>query len=69
GALPRLVRLIRFTDNGKATNPMAWFYNHCCKPLSLGHEENASVLYALTLVTLYWLICKQLDKRKIYIKV
>ena len=69
GALPRLIRLIHFSDGGKTTNPMAWFYNHCCKPLSLGHEENASVLYALTLLALYWLIGQQLDKRKIYIKV
>jgi predicted acyltransferase len=69
GAVPRLVRLIRFTDNGALSNPMAWFYNHICKPLDLGHEENASVLYALTLIVIYWLIGRILDKRKIYIRV
>jgi len=69
GALPRLQRLIRIDDNGKLTDPLAWFYNHCCKPLDLGHEENASVLYAVTLIVIYWLIGRLLDKRKIYIRV
>lgn len=69
GVLPRLLWLIRFNDNGERSDPLAWFYNHCCKPISLGHEENASVLYALSLVIIYWLIARQLDKRKIYIRV
>ncbi|HEY4111436.1 DUF5009 domain-containing protein [Puia sp.] len=69
GVVPRLVWLIRFTDNGGYTDPLAWFYNHCCKPLSFGHEENASILYAGSLVVIYWLIGLMLDKRKIYIRV
>lgn len=69
GVLPRLARLIHFTDNGQTSNPMAWFYNHICKPLDLGHEENASVLYAVTLIVIYWLIGLYLDRRKIYIRV
>ena len=69
GALPRLQRLIRIQDNGKVTDPLGWFYNHCCKPLDLGHTENASLLYAITLIVIYWLIGRVLDKRKIYIRV
>ena len=69
GALPRLQRLIRIDDNGRITDPLAWFYNHCCKPLDLGYEENASLIYAVTLIAVYWLIGRILDKRKIYIKV
>jgi len=69
GVLPRLARLIHFTDNGQTSNPMAWFYDHICKPLDLGHEENASVLYAVTLIVIYWLIGLYLDRRKIYIRV
>src|SRR5262249_32117537 len=69
GALPRLQRLIRIDDNGKFSDPLAWFYNHCCKPLGFGHEENSSVIYALTLLIIYWLIGRILDKRKIYIRV
>ncbi|HXB07002.1 MAG TPA: DUF5009 domain-containing protein [Puia sp.] len=69
GALPRLQRLIRIEDSGKLTDPLGWFYNHICKPLDLGHEENASLLYAVTLIIVYWLIGLYLDKRKIYIRV
>jgi predicted acyltransferase len=69
GVVPRLLWLVRFTDNGELSNPLNWFYNHCCKPLDLGHEENASVLYAVSLIIVYWLICRMLDKRKIYIRV
>jgi predicted acyltransferase len=69
GALPRLQRLIRIDDNGRITDPLAWFYNHCCKPLDLGFEENASLLYAVSLIVVYWLIGRVLDKRKIYIRV
>jgi predicted acyltransferase len=69
GVVPRLLWLVRFTDNGEPSNPLNWFYNHCCKPLDLGHEENASVLYAVSLIIVYWLICRMLDKRKIYIRV
>jgi predicted acyltransferase len=70
GALPRLLRLIRIPGpNGGFTDPLGWFYNHCCKPLAMSHEENASVLYALTLLAIYWLIARILDKKKIYIRV
>jgi predicted acyltransferase len=69
GVVPRLLWLVRFNDNGEPSNPLNWFYNHCCKPLDLGHEQNASVLYAVFLIVIYWLICRILDKRKIYIRV
>src|SRR6185437_15460949 len=70
GALPRLIRLIRFPDGaGGFSNPMSWFYHDLCEPLSLGRPENASLIYALTLLALYWLIAFLLDRRKIYIRV
>ena len=69
GALPRLLRLIPIPDAGHRSDLLAWFYRHCCKPLGFGHEENSSVLYALSLLAIYWLIGRYLDKRKIYIKV
>jgi predicted acyltransferase len=69
GALPRLLRLIRIPDNGRPSDPLSWFFHHCCQPLSLGRAENAALLYAVTLIILYWLIGRILDKRKIYIRV
>ena len=70
GALPRLIRLIRFpAGTGGYTNPMSWFFHDICEPVSLGRPENASLVYAITLLALYWLIAFLLDKRKIYIRV
>ena len=70
GVVPRLLWLIHIPDGyGGTTDPLGWFYFHCCKPLSLGREENASLYYALSLVLLYWLLARFLDKRRIYIRV
>jgi predicted acyltransferase len=69
GAFPRLVRLIRWSDNGEYTNPMAWFLHKVCDPLSGGRPENASLIYAGTLIILYWLLAWTLDRKRIYIKV
>jgi predicted acyltransferase len=70
GVVPRLLGLVRIPDDKDGyTSPLGWFYEHCCKPLSAGRAENASLLYALVLVALYWLIAWWLDKRKIYIRV
>lgn len=70
GAFPRLVRLIRWPDGGGGyTNPMAWFLHKICDPLSGGRAENASLIYAGTLIILYWLLAWTLDRRRIYIRV
>ena len=74
GFLPRVLALVRWTDhideNGKAvyTSLFAWFYEHICKPVS-SNLKNGSLLYALCMVTFYWLIVHLLDRKKIYIKV
>ncbi len=74
GFLPRVLGLIRI-NNGlnkdgimRHTSPFGWFYEHICKPL-FTDERNASLLYALILVFIYWLVVYVLDKKKVYIKV
>jgi predicted acyltransferase len=75
GFLPRLLGLIRIPAGtnaaGKAiyTSPFAWFYEHICKPLFPENLNNGSLLYALCMITFYWLIVWWLDKKRIYIKV
>lgn len=70
GAFPRLVRLIRWPDgSGGYDNPMAWFLHKVCDPLSGGRAENASLIYAGTLIILYWLLAWTLDRKRIYIRV
>ena len=75
GVLPRLLGLIRipngFTVDGSAkyTTPFAWFYEHICKPIFPNNLNNGSLLYALIMITFYWLIVYWMDKKKIYIKV
>ena len=70
GAFPRLIRLIRWPDGaGGYDNPMAWFLHKICDPLSGGRAENASLIYAVTLILLYWLLAWTLDKKRIYIRV
>jgi len=73
GAFPRLLSLIRIpnpTDNTPAyLSPLSWFYKLVCLPFTAGNGKNASLLYALVLVFLYWAIGYMLDKRKIYIRV
>lgn len=49
-------------------SPLAWFYVHICKPI-FSDERNASLMYAISLVILMWLIGYWLNKKKIYIKV
>ncbi|HTJ14983.1 MAG TPA: heparan-alpha-glucosaminide N-acetyltransferase domain-containing protein [Dinghuibacter sp.] len=73
---PKLQRLIRWDDidpvDGKPihTGPLGWWYNHVCYPLSLPLDPRLSaVLYAVTLIALYWVVARWLDKRKVYIRV
>ena len=75
GFLPRLLGLIRIpagiNENGKQlyVSPFTWFYEHVCKPLFPENLNNGSLLYALCMITFYWLIVYWMDKKKIYIKV
>jgi predicted acyltransferase len=74
GMVPKLLWLIRI-PNGvnnagmpKYLNPLSWFYEHICKPIS-DNPKNGSLLYALIMITFYWLIAWWMDKKKIYVKV
>jgi len=73
GVVPRLLGLIRIPNpaGGKPVwlSPLSWFFHQVCQPLSAGNAKNASLIYALTLILLYWLVGYILDKRKIYIRV
>lgn len=74
GFLPRVLALIRWTDhldeNGKPVyiSPFPWFYQHICEPV-FSNLKNSSLLYAVCMVSFFWLIANILDRRKIYIKV
>lgn len=68
GFLPRVIGLIRFKDGEKTSTPFTWFWEHLSKPVS-SDIRNGSLLYALVMIAMYWLIVYLLDKKKIYIKV
>ena len=74
GALPRLLGLIRIpkelSPEGKQlyTTPFGWFYENICKPVSVD-PKNGSLLYAICMILMYWLIVYLMDKKKIYVKV
>jgi predicted acyltransferase len=74
GFLPRVLGLFRWvdhvSDDGKNvyTSAFPWFYNNICKNIA-EDVRVGSLLYALCMITFYWLIVYVLDKKKIYIKV
>ncbi len=74
GFLPRILALFRWVDHRTADgkpvyiSPFPWFYEHACKPL-FSNLKNGSLLYAICMVSFYWVIVYFLDKKKIYIKV
>ncbi len=74
GALPRLLGLIRIPNGSNTvgqplyTTPFGWFYEHVCKPVS-SNLNNGSLLYAVCMILMYWLIVWFMDKKKIYIRV
>ncbi len=74
GFLPRIVALFRWqagTSNpGKPTytNAFSWFYQHICDPISKDPRVG-SLVYALVMISFYWLLAWVLNKNKIYIKV
>ncbi|MDQ2720281.1 MAG: heparan-alpha-glucosaminide N-acetyltransferase domain-containing protein [Bacteroidota bacterium] len=75
GFLPRALGLIRISSSTDAQGkqlyltPFAWFYEHICKPIFPDNLNNGSLLYALCMITFYWLIVWWMDKKKIYVKV
>lgn len=75
GFLPRALGLIRIPNGvsedgtGLYLTPFAWFYENFCKPIFPDNFNNGSLLYAICMITLYWLIVYIMDKKKIYIKV
>jgi predicted acyltransferase len=74
GFLPRVVALFRWqkvSGNGGEvayTNVFDWLYENICSPIS-SDPRAGSFLYAIIMISFYWLIAWWLDKRKIYIKV
>ena len=74
GLLPRVAGLFRWVDsinpNGEKiyTSTFPWFYENICKPVS-ANRNVGSLLYALCIIALMWLIVWWMDKKKLYIKV
>lgn len=70
--IPRISGLIRIGDvDGQGqtyyTDPLDWFYQNICAQLP-GPVELGSLVYAICIVLLYWLIGFWLDKKRIYIR-
>ncbi len=63
--LPKTFALIRMGDG---VNPWNWLYERVLVHIP-GDPRVGSLLYALAVITLMWLICYWLDRKKIYIKV
>lgn len=63
--LPKTLGMIRMGDG---INPWNWLYERVLVHIP-GDPRVGSLLYALAVITLMWLICYVLDKKKIYIKV
>ncbi|WP_290712604.1 heparan-alpha-glucosaminide N-acetyltransferase domain-containing protein [Flavihumibacter sp. CACIAM 22H1] len=74
GVIPKLMWLIRIpngvavTGEPQFTNPLTWFFEAVCKPIS-NRPENAALLYSLSLVFLLWLIAWYMNKRRWYVRV
>lgn len=74
GFLPRVSAMFRWVDHlapdgSKVyTSFFPWFYEHVCKNIATDLRVG-SLVYALCIITFYWLIVYLLDKKKIYIKV
>ncbi|HMZ47257.1 MAG TPA: DUF5009 domain-containing protein, partial [Chitinophagaceae bacterium] len=74
GFLPRLLTLFRINDhtdeNGNSVylSAFGWFYEHICKNISTDLRVG-SLVYAISMIVMYWFIVYLLDKKKIYIKV
>ncbi|MDD3807440.1 MAG: hypothetical protein PHE86_05330, partial [Candidatus Marinimicrobia bacterium] len=64
-----LSRIVRWTtEDGTVMTGLQWIYQNICVAL-LGDNPNGSLLFALLHIFFYWLILRELYKRKIYIKI
>ncbi len=62
-------RIVRWTtEDGSVMTGLQWIYQNICVAL-LGDNPNGSLLFALLHIFFYWLILRELYKRKIYIKI
>jgi predicted acyltransferase len=62
-------RIVRWTtEDGRVMTGLQWIYQNICIAL-LGDNPNGSLLFALMHIFFYWLILRELYKRKIYIKI
>ena len=74
GFLPRVSAMLRWVDHiaedGKKvyTSFFPWFYEHVTKNIA-SDLRVGSLVYALCMIAMYWLIVYVLDKKKIYVKV
>lgn len=74
GFLSRALALIRIPNHTNAQgknvylSPFGWFYDHICTRV-FTYPNNNSLLYALCMVTFFWLIAYWLNSKKLYIKV
>lgn len=65
-----MVYLVRWHDAaGEVITLKAWLYTRLFVPLAGGSLVNGSLLFALTLITIYWMIVALFYRRKIFIKI
>lgn len=62
-----LTRLIKITDGDQVVTGYNWLFQNVFQPLA--GDMNGSLLFALSHIVVYWLICYILWKKKIFIKV
>jgi predicted acyltransferase len=72
GVVAKTYGLFRIEDGMKDGKPIfrglgSWMYEHIFVP-AFG-QINGSLLYAIAHILVFWLICRWLDQRKIYIRV
>ncbi|MFP4547913.1 MAG: acyltransferase family protein [Fidelibacterota bacterium] len=65
-----MVYIIRWEGaDGKTNNLRDWLYQNFFVPLSGGSKIDGSLLFALTLIMVYWYLVHILYKKKIFIKI
>lgn len=72
GVVAKTYGLFRIEDGMKDGRPVFrglgnWMYEHLFSPLF--GQLNGSLMYALAHILVFWLICRWLDRKKIYIRV
>ena len=72
--IPKTLALIKIPHGSNAkgeilyTSPLQWFYTEICAKVA-GPPEVGSFVYALCFLSMLWVICYIMDKKKIYVKV